>query len=239
MRTKQEILKFNRIIKSGRKLSDEEFAIIYEAISEVCDQMLFDLETEPDTSSLNEMEHYISLEIRELIPDRVFINEERLRGPVITIPDAYTQIASHVFIDRKDIVEVVLPDGITVIQRQAFCNCTNLKSINIPDSVKEIHEAAFKGCMSLDEIYIPARVTCIDVNVFKGCTKLQNIFVDVDNLLYTDVDGVLFNKDKTKLIRYPEGKAQSSFVVPVSVREIAHNAFSGCDYIKSLYFPAG
>ena len=239
MRTKQESLKINKILKSGRKLSDDEFLNFHKAVINAFDQVLYDVNNSESSSVTGENEHFINIEIKELIPDKLFTNEEELSGPDIVIPYGYTHIASNVFSGRDDIVNVNLPDSIAFIQSHAFCDCINLASINIPDSVLEIDEAAFEGCTSLNEIKIPAGVISIDINVFAGCTALQNIFVDADNQSYIDVEGVLYNKDKTKLIRYPEGKPQPSYVVPVSVREIAHNAFLGCDFIKSLYFPAG
>ena len=239
MRTNQKSLRINRSLKSDRKLTDEEFENILHAVSDAFDQVLYEVEKKVNTSPLNGNQHYINLEIKELIPEKIFTNEEKLIGPDIVIPDGYTQISSYVFNGRKDIVNVKLPDSITIIRRLAFCNCINLEQINIPDSVLEIHEAVFKGCESLSEIKIPAGVISIDGSVFNGCTSLQNIYVDADNTLYADVDGVLYNKNKTKLLRYPEGKSQSTFVVPVTVREIAYNAFKGCDHIKSLHFPAG
>lgn len=52
-------------------------------------------------------------------------------------------------------------------------------------------------------VYIGANVTDIDPKAFYSCWALQNIEVDENNPNYCDVDGVLYNKDKTELLCYP------------------------------------
>ena len=59
------------------------------------------------------------------------------------------------------------------------------------------------------------------------CHYPQRIMVSKNNPLYSDIDGVLYNKDKTELISYPQSKQESEFVVPESVLRIADNAFAG------------
>ena len=52
-------------------------------------------------------------------------------------------------------------------------------------------------------IRIGANVTDVDTKAFYSCWALQNIEVDEDNPNYCDVDGVLYNKDKTEVLCYP------------------------------------
>jgi hypothetical protein len=60
--------------------------------------------------------------------------------------------------------------------------------------------------------------------------------VDDDNPNYSsDSSGVLFNKDKTTLIKYPEGRYQPEYSIPSSVVLIDRGAFSDTN-IKSVVF---
>ena len=52
-------------------------------------------------------------------------------------------------------------------------------------------------------IRIGANVLDIDGKAFYSCWALQNIEVDENNPNYCDVDGVLYNKDKTEILCYP------------------------------------
>ena len=132
-----------------------------------------------------------------------------------------------------------IPNGVTSIGYWAFCDCYSLTSITIPDSVTSIGTMAFEDCSSLTSITIPGSVTSIDDNAFYVCRKLNQINVDTANTAYSSVNGVLFNKEKTKLIRYPIGKADTSYSIPDGVTSIGDYAFSWCSSLTSITIPDG
>ena len=132
---------------------------------------------------------------------------------------------------------VVINDGITSIGDWAFEDCDSLTSIAIPDSVTRIEMNAFKNCDSLITITIPDSVESIVTDAFYNCNSLTSITVDSNNANYSDIDGILFNKDKTNLICYPEGKKDTSYVIPDSVESIGYEAFYDCDNLTSITIP--
>ncbi len=95
--------------------------------------------------------------------------------------------------------------------------------IEIPNSVTKIEDYAFFRCAEVTSIRIPNGVTEIGNLAFYGCTKLIFIDVDKDNQKYTSVDGVLYNKNITTLIRCPEGK--TLIEIPNSVTSIGDMSF--------------
>ncbi len=105
--------------------------------------------------------------------------------------------------------------------------CTSLSTVNIPGSVTSIERLAFNHCESLPSIDIPASVTSIGYSVFDACTSLASINVATDNTAYSSQDGILFNKSKTELWRYPESKSGNSYGIPNSVTDIKEYAFYG------------
>ena len=126
---------------------------------------------------------------------------------------------------------------VTGIGWSAFSGCTGLKSITIPSSVTEIGGYAFRGCKGLKSITIPSSVTEIGENAFRGCKGLTSITADKNNKNYTSVNGVLFNKNKTEILAYPNAKS-SSYVIPSSVTEIGSAAFYDCTGLKSVTIPS-
>lgn len=132
---------------------------------------------------------------------------------------------------------VKVPDGVQTIGESSFYWCKNLKSVSLPDSLKTIGSGAFESCESLASVIIPKGVTEIGEYAFMNCKALESINVDSANKNYTSVDGVLFNKDKTVLIKCPAKK--TSVTIPATVNTIKYYAFGDCAELKALNFPAG
>ena len=115
-------------------------------------------------------------------------------------------------------------------------------AITIPSKIGgkpviSIGAGAFDDCTGLTSITIPNSVTSIGVRAFDGCSGLTSINVARGNNYYSDNNGVLFNKKKTELIRYPEGKSQTSYTIPNSVTSIGDYAFEGCGGLTSITIP--
>lgn len=60
-----------------------------------------------------------------------------------------------------------------------------------------------------------------------GFAAVERVVVDEDNPYFCARDGVLFNKDMTRLIWYPYGKRDVTYTVPHGVKEIGPWAFAG------------
>ena len=155
----------------------------------------------------------------------------------ITIPNSVTSIGGEAFRGCTGLTSITIPNSVTSIGTWAFAYCTGLTSITIPNSVTSIGVGAFEGCNGLTSITIPNSVTSISNWAFDGCTGLTSINVANENNYYSSNNGVLFNKKKTELIRYPEGKSQTSYTIPNSVTSIGYGAFYGCTGLTSITIP--
>lgn len=174
----------------------------------------------------------------------------------VVIPNSVTQMGYCVFGGCENLVSVTLSEGITVIEDCMFEDCLSLTSITIPAGVKTIGEGAFSGS-GLTSITIPNSVETIENGAFDGtnltsvfipqnvyfdsapfsnCKKMQEITVSADNPYFTSIDGVLFGKDKKKLIQYPAGKTGNAYIVPTGVTHIGNKAFYGCA-LSSIVLP--
>lgn len=132
-----------------------------------------------------------------------------------------------------DLTSVSMP-SVETIGEKAFSWCFILTSVDMP-SVKTIGNEAFEGC-ALMSASLPASCTLVGVNPFSACSELEEIVVDENNMNYTSVDGVLYDKAIRTLISCPAGK--HSIDMPSSVTKIGEKAIFDCDRLTSVRLPA-
>lgn len=154
-----------------------------------------------------------------------------------TVPESIEIIADCAFDGAHNLKSVKLPDSLKVIDWGAFRNC-GVESLVIPENVTIINNYAFKES-SLKEITIPASVNVLSDTFAFTCDSLEKINVSPDNVNFSSKDGVLFNKDKTRLIHYPAGKTDKHYVIPETVTHIAEFAFDMANNLYSIVIPAG
>ena len=68
------------------------------------------------------------------------------------------------------------------------------------------------------------------------CSGMEKIFVDPANPNYQAIDGVLYDKQVTKLIHIPSKLKKQKLKVPESVRTIAESSLYGSN-LKSIEIP--
>ena len=176
----------------------------------------------------------------------------------ITIPDGITSIGYSAFSGCTGLTSVTIPEGVTSIGNRAFAQCTALSSISLPDSITEIGSSAFDStaltsirlpagfefisldfigsCFLLETIELPESMSSFYPYDCRSCPKLKEIKISRSNKNFSTVDGVLFNKEKTELLYFPEGKT-GSYIIPDSVTTIGDSAFKNCTNLTSITIP--
>jgi hypothetical protein len=160
-------------------------------------------------------------------------NSKRVIVPASIEGRPMVGIERNAFIGNSKIEEVVLPENLKRIGAGAFRGCSKLSKINIPPSVTEIIQWAFADT-ALKELNIPASVTYFGFQASNP--KMENINVDPANENYASIDGVVYDKQMTRLVHIPAGLKIKKFKVPNSVRSVAKRCMGGSQ-LKSIQIP--
>lgn len=172
-------------------------------------------------------------------------------------------IGKHTFFICDNLELIHLPESLLKMENNPFSGCSKLKldnksknyhiiddviydkfktsvcgSLNSIDTdcltllpVKKINRNSFWNCKGIRKIVFPNTLEDIGYNPFVGCT---NIEFESHSKYYKVVDGVLYNKDMSKLICYPGKYAVGDIHIPDSVTKLERGAFSGCDKMTSI-----
>jgi len=128
-------------------------------------------------------------------------------------------------------------------EQATLTTCTGASGeLVLPESfglytVVGIADNAFINCSGLTGITIPATITTIGHNEFDGCPVLTQIVVNDNNQYFSSEGGILFNKLKTSILTYPQGKAGNSYSIPGTVGVIGEYAFLNCGMLTDITIP--
>lgn len=117
------------------------------------------------------------------------------------------------------IKDVVIEEGITSLgSNETFANCPNIKSFNISSTVTDLY--------AITDHWYSQEPVCF-----------ESINISEENPDFASIDGVLFNKEKTRLISYPINKPGENYSVPDTVETIGEFAFSYNKNLVSIDIP--
>ena len=146
-------------------------------------------------------------------------------------------LSDNAFAGCTSLESFELPATVTSVGASAFSNCSKLASITINASSKALvfGENVFNNCTSLTRVELPANVSEMP-GIFNGCTSLTEVVVDPNSEYFTAEDGVLFNKTKTELLFFPQGKT-GEYTIPETVTKIANGVFRGNTSLETINIP--
>ena len=104
--------------------------------------------------------------------------------------------------------------------------------------VSEIKASVFLN-QDIEGIKLGANIKTIDDEAFNGLRSLKEFLVDENNLSFTSLDGILYSKDETTLIKMPIAYKERDIVIKEGTQNIQNYAFNDCLNTESVTLPEG
>ena len=170
----------------------------------------------------------IKASLISLIDDKFYVIKLLYNESNFTIYEIPKGYSYHQFEDTNNIViyqyngneeEIFIPDKlddkkVVGINEKCFYNGIiynnlTIKKIIIPEGIEFLGNNTFYHLNYLEEVFIPKTINKIGFKIFDKCNALKNITVDENNKKFSSIEGVLYNKNKTNLIIYPQGNVEN------------------------------
>ncbi|MDD6604287.1 MAG: leucine-rich repeat protein, partial [Eubacteriales bacterium] len=165
-----------------------------------------------------------------------FVNSDKTE---FTVPKTVSSIAFEAFYSDVTLKKLVL-NGTNLVLQDYAIRGAKIEHLEINEGVKDLGDfSSIDSSVWADEtITLPASLTNIDTqSLFDDKNSIKNFVVAGGNPVFSAIDGVLY-KDGTTLFSYPCGRTDTSYIVPDSTTKIAYNAFTWCDNLETIDFPA-
>ena len=177
----------------------------------------------------------------------------------ITVPDSIEYINDEAF-SYSSATNDVITKNVVEIGAFAFAECHNITELNIPKSLKVIDDYAFAECCNLTTVsetanlisighyaFSSTKVTKFSIGsalesfgkyVFEDNTGLEKFTVKSDNKNFSVKNGVLYNKEQSIIVCYPNAKKDSTFVITNDI-VCFDGAFGGSEYLTEIIIDEG
>lgn len=135
-------------------------------------------------------------------------------------------IADGAFHSNSKLESIEFGDSLKYIGSHAFFRCSKLNAVTLGNNIEIVESYAFADCANLSNVTIGKNVKKLGLFIFSNTQSVSQFIVDEQNANYQAIDGHIYSKDATVLIRYASGNENDIFSVPSTVTRIENGAFS-------------
>lgn len=185
----------------------------------------------------------------ELIKDYAFEYCDDLTS--VTIPAKVSEFGYAVFSNCLGLKEIKVEEGNTILEDQdgiLYMKGGELlvqypagrpdQVFVIPQSVSVITDYAFSPAPYLVSVEIGDKVTDIAPLTFLECGNLEQITVSTSNPYLTSEEGVLYDKNKTRILQFPRANRTEDLILPSTLTVIEDLAFSQAQNLRHVTLPS-
>ncbi len=171
---------------------------------------------------------------RDAFDGSVWLEGETERQPC-------SMIRNLLFRYKRNDKVCVIPENTNSFDNYAFNNCSQIEQIVSP---VQIPAKCNQNCGSDKLFNLIKKYTITNLHERLELSSLQQFanleWFEIDEDLYGQyctIDGVLFSKDKKKLIYYPKGCKDKTYRIPDGTEMIGDESFSENPYLETIQMP--
>lgn len=115
-------------------------------------------------------------------------------------------------------------------------------NVKIPEGVQKIYPFSFgsKKTNIIDSLYIPESVISINNQTYRfsnvGGGNFRKYNVSEKNKYFSDLNGVLCNKSKDTILKYPNYYESEKYIIPDNIKKIEQESFGQTEQLKEVVF---
>lgn len=169
----------------------------------------------------------------------------------IILPDSLKKIGPKTFKDCSALKEITFGAGLENVDYDAFRDTDetykSISSFKVSPDNPYFYD--YEGCvfdkgnvlvlypemMNTSTFYVNKAVSGFSENSTQSMTGVSEFVVDENNPYLTAIDGVVYSKDLTRLVRFPTLKS-GDYIAPETVTSVAKNAFYKCSLVDRIVF---
>ena len=178
-----------------------------------------------DPWSVNNLETYQG---DIVIPDKV--TKDGVDYPVVAVDEI-------AFMGNRSLTSVQLPSSVVYIGYYAFHQCSMLTSITMPGIVSFNNDDSIFYGTKITSLALPKTLKSIRSSMLRYLDNLTSITIEEGNEYYKSVDGVLYDKDVTKIVGFPAKKG-GTYTIPATITTVTSGSFPNNVSIDELIVPA-
>lgn len=115
---------------------------------------------------------------------------------------------------------------------------THLKEATVSEEINGVPVTEYRSNVrDIDVIHLPKTIKTITDTADVAGDNCAYYDIDEDNPYFTSVDGIIYNKDMTKLVRVPKRYESKNIVIPDGVKIIDDWALFSLDNVESIELP--
>lgn len=156
----------------------------------------------------------------------------------VKVSNGITKLYGGIFDQGVKIKKATIADSVKTLGTSTFNLCESLKTVKIGNGVTKLPSCTFSWCENLKSVELGSKVKSVETDIFENCDVIDKITINKSNKNLCTVNNVIYTKNKSKIVLYPQGKKDTKYSIPKGTKTIGKCAFAFAKNLKNITIPS-